>query len=164
MRKKVIFVAGSAKNISKKVYEMAEEVGREIARNNCILICGGLSGVMEAVSKGCREEGGLSIGVIPSAEKSDANHFVDVVIATGIGFGRNFILAQSADAMIVVAGQIGTLIESSAGYYWKKPIIALKGSGGTAERIAGTYLDENKRIKILSAKTPKEAVKLALKK
>jgi len=161
--KKVIFVAGSHQ-ASETSMKLAEETGKEIAKKNCILICGGLTGVMQASCKGVSKEKGTSICVIPSNKKQDANEFCSIVIPSGIGFGRNFILVNSADAVILIEGQAGTYIEALASYIQKKPIIALSGSGGTADKIKNTFLDDTKRIKILSASSPKEAVELALKK
>jgi hypothetical protein len=74
------------------------------------------------------------------------------------------LLAQSCDAMILVEGQIGTLVEAAAGYFRGIPVIAIAGSGGTADRIKGTELDEMRRGKILSANNAREAIELALKK
>ncbi len=160
---KVILVAGSH-NASIKAMNLAEETGKEIAKNNCVLICGGLTGVMQASCKGIKQEKGISVCVIPSNNKSDANEFCSIVIPSGIGFGRNFILVNSADAVILIEGQAGTYIEALASYLQKKPIIALTDSGGITDKIKDTFLDDNKTIKILSASTPKQAVELALKK
>jgi len=161
--KKVIFVAGSHK-ASENSMKLAEEVGKEIAKKDCVLICGGLTGVMKASCKGNSEEKGTSVCVIPSNQKQDANEFCSIVIPSGIGFGRNFILVNSADAVILVEGQAGTYIEALASYIQEKPIISLEGSGGTADKIKNTFLDDTKAVKILSASTPKEAVELAIKK
>jgi len=161
--KKVIFVAGSHK-ASEKSMKLAEEVGKEIAKNDCILICGGQTGVMEAVCKGNSEANGISVCVIPSEKKSDANKYCSVVIPSGMGFARNFILVNSADAVILIEGQAGTYTEALAAYLQKKPIIALEGSGGTADKIKNCFLDDYNLTKILSASTPKQAVELAIKK
>lgn len=161
--KKVILVAGSHE-ASEKALKLAEETGKEIAKNDCILICGGLTGVMEASCKGNSEEKGCSVCVIPSNDKNDANKYCSIVIPSEIGFGRNFILVNSADAIILIEGQAGTYIEALASYLQEKPVIALEGSRGTADKIKNTFLDDYKKVKILSAKTPKQAVELALKK
>ncbi len=161
--KKVIFVAGSHE-ASEKALKLAEETGKEIAKNNCILICGGLTGVMESSCKGSSEEKGCSVCVIPSNDKNDANKYCSIVIPSGIGFGRNFILVNSADAVILIEGQAGTYIEALASYLQEKPIISLEGSGGVSDKIKNTFLDNYKKVKILSASTPKQAVELALKK
>ena len=161
--KKVILVAVSHQ-ASDKSLKLAEEAGKEISKKNCILICGGLTGVMEASCKGVSEEKGTSICVIPSNNKADANPFCSIVIPSGIGFGRNFILVNSADAVILIEGQAGTYIEALASYLQEKPIIALSGSRGVSDKIKGSFLDDTKKVKILSASSPKEAVELALKK
>ncbi|MFH1664196.1 MAG: TIGR00725 family protein [archaeon] len=161
--KKVILVAGSHE-ASPASMKLAEETGKEIAKKNCVLICGGLTGVMEATCKGISAEKGTSICVIPSNNKSDANSFCSIVIPSGIGFGRNFILVNSADAVILIEGQAGTFMEALASYLQKKPVIALSGSGGVSDKIKGSFLDDTKLVKILSASSPKEAVELALKK
>ncbi len=161
--KKIIMVAGSHK-CSENSFKLAEETGKEIAKKNCVLICGGSTGIMESACKGNSEQKGTSVCVIPSENKSDANKFCSIVIPSGIGFARNFVLVNSADAVILIEGHAGTYIEALAAYLQKKPVIALSESGGIADKIKNTFLDENKTIKILSASTPKQAVELALKK
>jgi uncharacterized protein (TIGR00725 family) len=161
--KKVILVAGSHE-ASLASMKLAEETGKEIAKKNCVLICGGLTGVMESSCKGNSELKGTSICVIPSNNKADANPFCSIVVPSGIGFGRNFILVNSADAVILIEGQAGTYIEALASYLQEKPIIALSGSGRVSDKIKGSFLDSTKKVEILSASSPKEAVELALKK
>jgi uncharacterized protein (TIGR00725 family) len=164
MRKTQIAVIGynedwctdAAKNI-------AYEVGREIALSGSVLICGGLGGVMEAACKGAKENQGLTIGILPQGEFESANKFCDVVIPTGIGFSRNFIVATSVDGIIVVGGGVGTLIEISVGYMLKKVMIAMSGSGGIADEYGGKYMDERKRVKILKRKNPNKAVQDIIK-
>jgi len=143
---------------------LAYEVGKEIAKAGAVLVCGGLGGVMEAACKGARENGGMAVGIIPQEEFSFANEYCDIVICTGIGFARDFVVASSADGMIAVAGGVGTLIELSVGYMMKKPMAVIAGSGGTADQYGGKYLDERKWVPIMSAKDPAEAVALVLEK
>jgi hypothetical protein len=157
-------VAGSSEeHCTEKALRLAYEVGREIAKHGAVLITGGLGGVMEASSRGAKEEGGLVIGIIPHEDAYHANKHCDVVVATGIGWARNFVTAYTADAIIIVGGGAGTAIEAMVAYFKGKPIIALKGSGGYADEIAGRYLDDRKIVKVEAANTPKEAVNLALK-
>lgn len=164
-RKPHILVAGSSEDhCSEKVLRLAYEVGREIARHGAILVTGGLGGVMEASSRGAKEAGGLVVGIIPHEDPYHANEYCDVVVATGIGWARNFATAYTADAVILVGGGAGTAIEAMVAYFKGKPIIALKGSGGYAEEAAGRYLDDRKICKVEEAETPEEAVNLALKK
>jgi uncharacterized protein (TIGR00725 family) len=142
---------------------IAYEVGKEIALSGSVLICGGLGGVMEAACKGAKENEGLTIGILPQGEFESANKFCDVVIPTGIGFSRNFIVATSVDGIIVIGGGVGTLIEISVGYMLKKMMIAMSGSGGIADEYGGKYIDERKRIKILKRKNPKKAIEDIIK-
>ena len=106
---------------------------------------------------------GLTIRKHPQCEYESANKFCDVVIPTGIGFSRNFIVATSVDGIIVVGGGVGTLIEISVGYMLKKMMIAMTGSGGIADEYGGKYIDERKRVKILKRKTPNKAVQDIIK-
>lgn len=105
--------------------EVAEEVGYRIARGGAALICGGLTGVMEAACKGAKRGGGLTIGVLPSLRKADANPFVDVAITTGMSTARNVIIVRSADALIAIDGSYGTLSEISHALEQGKKVIAL---------------------------------------
>jgi len=86
-------------------------VGRELGSRGVVLVCGGLGGVMEAACRGAKEAGGTTVGILPGTDRSDANEFVDVPIATGLGEGRNAILVRSAEALIAIGGGCGTLPE-----------------------------------------------------
>jgi hypothetical protein len=117
---------------------------------------------MEAASKGAKEAGGFVIGIIPQDEKSAANPYCDAVIATGIGLARDFLTAYSADAVIIVGGGAGTMIEAAAAYQKMIPIIAVKGSGGTADKLVDNYLDD-RRIEVIHGEpSAKNAVETAL--
>jgi len=118
---------------------------------------------MEAASKGAKEAGGFVIGIIPQDEKSAANPYCDAVIATGIGLARDFLTAYSADAVIIVGGGAGTMIEAAAAYQKRLPIIAVKGSGGTADKLVDNYLDERKIEIIHGEPSAKNAVETALR-
>lgn len=142
----------------------AYEVGREIARAGAVLICGGLGGVMEAACRGAKESGGTTIGIIPQEEFSYANQHCDIVICTGIGYARDFIVASSADGIIAVGGGVGTLIEMGVGYMTKKTIVAMAGSGGVADMYGGKFLDERQRVPITVAKDAKAAVEAIVNK
>ena len=91
--------------------EAAEAVGRELARLGAVVVCGGLGGAMEAVCRGARSAGGLTVGILPGTERAAANPFVDVAIATGLGEARNAVLVRAADALVAVGGGHGTLSE-----------------------------------------------------
>ena len=89
----------------------AREVGRLLAEGGCVVINGGLGGVMEAASEGARAAGGTVVGVVPSADPHTANAHVSIAIATGMGDARNVILANTAEAFVAVGGAYGTLSE-----------------------------------------------------
>ena len=164
MKKLQIAVLGSSKAIcTKKAYDMAEEVGELLAKENCITITGCGMGVMEAALKGAKKFGGLTVGIIPWENIKKVNKYSDVTIATGIGWSRDAINVNSCDGAIVVHGGAGTLNEVTYGYIRETPTVAIKSSGGMAEKIAGTHLDMRKTNRIISAKDPIDAVKKILK-
>jgi uncharacterized protein (TIGR00725 family) len=111
---------------SAEIYEIAQEVGREIARNGCSLVCGGLGGVMEAACRGAREAGGITIGILPTTNKGDANPYCDLVIPTGLGHARNVLVVHASDALVAVDGETGTLSEIAIALKVGKPIVGIK--------------------------------------
>jgi uncharacterized protein (TIGR00725 family) len=114
-----------ASRCSTEVAELAEEVGMEIGRKGAVLICGGLGGVMESASKGAKEAGGLTIGILPGTSKEEANGYIDIPIVTGLGHARNVVIAHSSDSIIAISGEHGTLSEIAIGLKLKKTIIGL---------------------------------------
>jgi hypothetical protein len=102
----------------------ARSVGSLIAENDEILICGGLSGVMEAACRGAREQGGLTIGIVP--DTGNGNDFLDTVIRTGLGHARNVLVAQSSDAVIAIGGSYGTLSEIAIALKTERLVFGLK--------------------------------------
>ena len=122
---KIIGVIGST-TAEPDILALAEEVGKEIARAGAAVVCGGLSGVMEAVCRGARKEGGLTIGIIPSDNKADANPFVQIPIVTGMGMGRNVMLVKTADVLIAIGGEFGTLSEIAHSLNIGKKVIGLR--------------------------------------
>src|ERR671910_856571 len=134
---------------------MAYEVGKEIAHAGAVLICGGLGGVMESACKGAKDNGGTTVGIIPQEEFLYANEYCDIVVCTGIGYARDFVVASSSDGIIAVGGGIGTLIELGVGYMTKKTMVAISGSGGVADIYGGKFLGESKRGSINVAKDEK---------
>lgn len=121
----MIGVIGQGRDCSPELLQAAEEVGYLIAQRNAILICGGLGGAMEAACRGAKKGGGTTIGVIPTAQKSDANDYVDIPIVTGFGEARNIIIVRSADALIAVGGKYGTLSEIAFALSFGKPLVGL---------------------------------------
>ncbi len=123
----LIGVIGSQK-ASDKAKNLAYEVGKLIALNNFVLVCGGLEGVMEAASKGAFDNGGLTVGILPDKDKKNANPYIKIPIASGMGYARNFCIVQSADCIIAIEGSYGTLNEISAALNLQKTVIGLQCS------------------------------------
>lgn len=120
----VIAVIGG-RRADKVLLAAAEEAGRLIAKKGAILVCGGLGGVMEAASRGVKTGGGLTIGILPQDHKRDVNEYIDVPIVTGLGIGRNVIIARTADALIAVGGEYGTLSEIAFALQMEKPVVGI---------------------------------------
>ena len=161
-RVQLVVIGSAADHCTKEARELAYRVGAEAAKRGAILLTGGLGGVMESACKGAKENHGITVGIIPQDETHYANEYCDIVIATGLGWARDFATAYSADAIILIGGGAGALIETCAGYLKGKPIIAIERSGGTADRVKGTFLDERKSVMILSERDPEKAVARAL--
>lgn len=104
---------------------MAEEVGRQLARQGVILVCGGLGGVMEAACRGAAAEGGITIGILPGDSPRAANAYVQIPIVTGVGYARNLSVVKSAEAVIAVGGSYGTLSEIAYALQSGIPVIGL---------------------------------------
>lgn len=125
MRKKVVGIIGGHSCIE-EVEQLAYNIGKKLAKVVDCLVCGGLSGVMEAASKGFKAGGGLTIGIITSYEKEDANEFIDVVIPTGLGLARNVLVVKSADVVVALPGEAGTLSEIAYCLQFNIPVVSLK--------------------------------------
>jgi len=104
---------------------IAEEVGRKIAKQGAILVCGGLGGVMEAACRGANSEGGVTIGILPGETRHSANAYVQIPIVTGIGYARNAVVVKSSQAVIAIDGSYGTLSEISFALQSGIPVIGL---------------------------------------
>ncbi len=140
-----ICVSGAAEteHCGKDALEKAKELGREVARHNCVLVSGATTGFPLWAAMGAKEEGGISIGISPaSGEKEHVEEYklpleyLDLIIYTGTGYsGRNLLLTRSADAVIVGCGRMGTLNEFTIAFEDDKPIGILKGEWETDELI-----------------------------
>ena len=146
-----ISVIGAA-NSDQETARLAEEVGKLIAEKGAVLVCGGLGGVMTAVSKGAREAGGVTVGILPGTDRSEANPHLTIALATGLGYARNALVVQAGDAVIAVGGEFGTLSEIGFALQFGKPVIGLN-----------TWELNRKGLKdsIVAVKSPKEAVEKA---
>lgn len=163
-----IGVIGKDGKISKKIEKIAEKIGEEIAKNGAILICGGRRGVMEAACRGAKKFNGLTVGIVQSLNKEDANVYVDVVITTGMGYGRNVLVVSSSDVVVAIDGSVGTLSEIALALNYQKPVILIEGTKGVVDIVKEKipelkkFEEDEKKLKIYSVKNAKDAVKLAL--
>ena len=123
-KRKFIAVIGGSQ-CSAQETRVAEEVGRELARRDAVLVCGGLGGVMEAACKGASSEGGTTIGILPGDNRRQANPYVHIPIVTNIGYARNIIVVKSAQAVIAIGGSHGTLSEIGHALQYNIPVIGL---------------------------------------
>jgi uncharacterized protein (TIGR00725 family) len=140
-----IVVSGAAqiRHCCQGIEALSKAVGKEVARNNCVLVTGATTGVPYFAALGCKESGGFNVGFSPAI--SEAAHLktyklpvspFDVMIYTGADYvGRNVIMTKSADGIIIICGRMGTLHEFVTAFEIQKPIAVLKGSGGTADKI-----------------------------
>jgi len=124
MRKKIVAVIGGH-NCTPEVEKLALQLGKKLAKVADILVCGGLSGVMKAVCQGFKAEKGLTIGIIPSYDKNDANKYVDIALPTGLGLARNILVVQAGDIVLALPGEYGTLSEIAYALQFDKPVISL---------------------------------------
>jgi uncharacterized protein (TIGR00725 family) len=125
----------------------AAEVGRLLAERGAVLVCGGRGGAMAAACRGAKEAGGLTVGILPGSDRSEANPFVDVVLPTGLGEARNALVVGAADIVIAVGGGYGTLSEIALALKAGKRVIGL-----------GTWEIEG----VMSVEGPESAVAAAL--
>jgi uncharacterized protein (TIGR00725 family) len=124
----VIGVIGSGSALSEEQFQLAYEVGKLVAMRGAMLVCGGLGGIMEAAAKGAHENEGFVIGILPSADKADANPYVDLAIPTGIGGARNALVVRTADVVIAFPGAFGTLSEMAMSLDQGKGVVFLPGA------------------------------------
>ena len=147
---------------SPRVEALAEQVGSELAKRGVTVVCGGLGGVMAAVCRGAKSEGGATVGILPGDDPSDANPWVDVPVCTGLRYGRNVIVVKSGRAVIAVGGAYGTLSEIGHALGEGIPVVALETwaleRNGTADDSmipAGSPADAvEKAIGAARARTP----------
>jgi len=123
-KKRLIAVIGGS-SASKREINTAEDVGRELAKRDAILVCGGLGGVMEAACRGATSEGGITIGILPGEKRNNANKYVQIPIVTGIGYARNVAVVKSAQAVIAIGGSYGTLSEIGHALQSGIPVIGI---------------------------------------
>ena len=161
---------GSAADLkySKELESIAFETGKLIAKGGNIVLYGAekdCDSLSTAAARGAKSVGGLAIGVTYGKGKGVwEKGLADAVICSGMerGGGREFVLVNSCDAIIIVSGGSGTLNEVAVAYQLNIPVIAINGTGGWADKLAGTYLDERKKAVVIRADNPEEAVQCAV--
>ena len=126
----------------------AEAVGSELARRGAVLVCGGLSGIMEAACRGAARAGGFTIGILPGTDRRAGNRWLSCAIPTGLGHFRNFLVVQAADAVIALPGASGTLSEAAMARTLGKRVVGLRFEAGP--------------LRALPAESPEAAVRIAL--
>jgi len=131
------------------LYEAARQAGRLVAEAGCALVCGGLFGVMEAAARGAKEAGGLTLGLLPGDDRGSANPYIDLIVPTGMGEGRNFLVVRAAEALIAIGGGHGTLSEIALGLKTGKLVVGLATPWASVPGV-------------LKAGSPEEAVQKAL--
>lgn len=146
MRKRRIGVLGNSV-CSREVVALAEAVGRGIARRDALLVCGGMTGVMEGAARGAKEAGGKTIGILPGNKADDANPYIDIPVVTGMGKARNSIVVLTSEVVIAIHGQYGTLTEVAYALHFGIPVVSLNSWQVSEE--------------IVTAKDPADAVKKA---
>ena len=133
----------------------AGRIGRLLASEGAVLVCGGLGGVMEAACRGSSQEGGTSIGILPGTRRAEANPHLTVSVATGMGEMRNALIVRSADAVIAVGGEYGTLSEVALALKIGVPVVGL----GTWE-----LAKEGRQVEaFIRVRTAEDAVREALR-
>ncbi len=124
MLKKVVGVIGG-RRCTPEVEQLAIDLGKRLTKVVDLLVCGGLGGVMEAVCTGFKSAGGTTLGILPDYDKKSANKFVDIAIPTGMGLARNALVVKSADVVIALPGEAGTLSEIAYCLQFGIPVISL---------------------------------------
>jgi len=151
--KKFIAVIGGSQPSSEET-KLAEAVGRDLAKQGAILICGGLGGVMEAACRGASSEGGVTVGILPGDNRDTANPYIQIPIATGLGYARNIAVVKSAQAVIAIGGSYGTISEISHALQSGIPVVGL-----STWSLSKNSQEDNS---IIRAQDPAEAVNKAL--
>ena len=155
MKDRLIFIGViGGGEVPSQTAALAEEVGREIARQGAALVCGGLGGVMEAACKGASDAGGLTIGILPGDSRQAANPYVKIPIVTGLGHARNVAVVKSSQAIIAIDGSYGTLSEIGHALQNGIPVIGLN--------TWSLAIDGKADDSIILAESPKEAVDKAM--
>lgn len=146
--------------------ELAEALGARLVESGYRVLCGGRGGIMEAVCRGAKQSAstfeGATVAILPSGRTRDANAFVDISLATGIGLSRNSLVAH-ADAAIGLGGGAGTLSEMAYAWQFNRLLIGMRVEGWSGQ-LADKRIDERVRFETIAddtcfgASTAEEAV------
>lgn len=139
-----------------RMLEWAEEIGQLLARAGAAVVTGGLGGVMRAASRGAASAGGLTIGILPGDSSTEANEYVQVAVATGLGVARNLVVVTAADSVVAVGGRHGTLSEIGLALRMGRHVVALASWRLESEQPFGGP-------RVHRAHDPREAAQLALR-
>ena len=156
-----IGVIGDSEVRSKEQYDIAYEIGKEIAKVNAILICGGRGGVMTAAARGAWESGGITVGILPMTTNDlEVSPYLTVKIPTNLHWGRNPIIPLASDGVIACGGNTGTLSELAYTELFSKPLVCITSIPGWSQEIGlrGSLSNPSSASKILTAQSGKEAV------
>ncbi len=153
-RKPILGVIGGGSTATDEGVRLAEEVGYLVARADAILVCGGLNGVMEAAAKGAKRGGGVTLGILPTGNKADANEYIDIPVATSMSTARNLVIVRTADALIAINGSYGTLSEMAHAFDLGKTVFGLRTWPMEKAGVEGKLF--------VPVGTPREAVERAL--
>ena len=152
-RKSAVSVIGPGE-CSEWEAQAAKSVGRLLASNDVTVICGGRGGVMEAVCRGAQDAGGVTVGILPGLVVEEGNRYLTIAIPTGLGEGRNAIIARAGQAVIAIGGRFGTLSEIAFALKMGKQVVGLR----TWDLLDG----DGGRAPIQIVETPEEAVELVV--
>lgn len=141
MRTRLVSVVGSGKHLPGIQIETAEKLGEALAREGIGVVCGGMRGVMEAVSRGFVRGRGKQpappvIGLLPTYDFESGNGYLDIVIPTGLGHSRNVLVASAGEVMVCIGGATGALSEVAMARKLKRPVLTFPETGGTAKLVA----------------------------
>jgi len=124
-RRRLVAVCGES-DPQTSLADVAFDVGRGVAERGAVLLCGGMTGVMEHAARGARSAGGITVGLLPTESVADANEHIEIAIATGLGHARNAVLALTADGVIAIGGGLGTLSEIALALRNRRPAVGIK--------------------------------------
>ena len=108
-----------------QIGELAEEVGARLAHHDLVVLTGGRGGVMAAASRGARQAGGLTVGILPGQTYEGVNPDIDIPILTGLGEARNAVVACASEVLVAIAGEYGTLSEIALALKMGRSVIGL---------------------------------------